>query len=295
MRKYTLLLGTILLISNAYSQETIQYAKLEDNPELVADRIITASMYGQYGQNTETTVGVNATALFKIQNRLSLIGSTNLGFVNFSDFMSYELEAGTLFRFRTKDKVKDIKVVMEWSDNTSTAIRYNTNDGKTYETTTRSRSEKFVPEKAITRKEMSLRGGLFINKMAFKPSDAIGSGNTPMFQSGVFGGIEHSSKAAVITSINGAKGITSGLTRLYADALITPIDRNNGVKNGFGIGGRGGFAIYMLPSKSVNAKPENMDARQTYSMFFFNSEIGYRPTQGFFFMMGFGVMVFKNR
>src|SRR5690554_4267718 len=98
--------------------------------------------------------------------------------------------------------------------------------------------------------------------MALKGSTALGTKNLPITQVGVFGGLEFSTKAAVITTINGEKGITSGLTRIYADALITPIDRTNGVTNGFGVGGRAGFCIYMLPNKTGRAKPERLEGRQ---------------------------------
>lgn len=293
MKRQLFITAIMAITINTYAQETVEYAKIEDNPDLVADRIVTLSMTGQYGKNTETTVGIEANALIKLQDKVSVFGNFTYGFVNFSNFASYDLEAGALLKFRTKEKVKKVKVVMSWSDNMSTTNKYNSNDGKTYETTTRNRSESFIEDKAIYRKELNLRAGAFSQRSA-QESVTFGA-NFPLYQLGVFGGIEHSSKAAVISTINGEKGITSGLTRLYADALITPVDKSNKVSNGFGIGGRAGFCIYMLPSKSIKAKPESMDARQAYSLFFFKSEIGVRPTQGWFFMLGTGIMLYKNR
>lgn len=281
------------IINFAQSSKSVQYAKLEDNPELVSDKLVTLHAVGQFGKNTETSIGIEANALFKIRNNLSVFGSLNYGLINFSDFTSFDLEAGGLLKFKTKDKIKDVKIVMSWSDHSSTST--SRSGSRTYETTTRSQSMSYLEDKAIYRKEMSLRGGAFINRFAQKGSMALGVENTPLFQTGIFGGIEHSTKAAVITSVDGVKGITSGLTRLYADALITPINKSNRVSNGFGIGGRAGFCIYMLPNKSKNAKPERLDDRQAYNWMFFKSEIGIRPSQGWFFMMGTGIIIFKNR
>lgn len=294
MKKVTLTTSIILAFFSSYCQKnnTVQYAKLVDNPDLVANKIVALSMYGQFGKNTETTVGLETDALFQIQNNISVFGCFNYGFMNFSDFTSYDLEAGGLLKFRTKDKVKDVKIVTKWSDSRSTSTKYNSNDGKTYETTTRETSMTYLPDKAIYRKELSLRGGAFSLRYAEKIG---GLNEVPLYQLGVFGGIEHSTKAAVITSIDGDKGITSGLTRLYADALIVPVNRSNKISNGIGIGGRAGFCIYMLPNKSRNAKPESLDSRQAYGGMFFKSELGVRPTQGWFFMMGTGFMFYKNK
>lgn len=297
MKKYQLLIALFILSTTVYTQKnkTVQYAKLEDNPDLVSDKIIALSMTGQFGGETETTIGFEANALFKIQNKISVFGSINLAPINFSDFTSYDVEAGGLLKFRTKEKVKDVKIVTSWSDNSSTTTSYNNRNGKSYETTTRDRSMNYLDDKAIYRKELNLRGGLFSLKYSQKGRSDLGESNLPLNQIGVFGGIERSTKAAVISSIDGEKGITSGLTRIYADALITPVNRTNKVSNGVGVGGRAGFCIYMLPNKTKNASPSRLTGRQAYGLMFFKSEIGVRPTQGWFFMMGTGIMLYKNK
>ncbi len=70
MKKITLFAALVIFGFQTFDQnsETVQYAKLEDNPELVSDKLVALHAVGQFGKNTDITVGHEANALFKIQD-----------------------------------------------------------------------------------------------------------------------------------------------------------------------------------------------------------------------------------
>ena len=141
-------------------------------------------------------------------------------------------------------------------------------------------------------RKFKIRGGLLSHQSAVELSVFE---EAPYFMTGVFGGFEFSTQAAVISEVDGDKGVTSGLTRLYADAVFMPVQRLNKVSQGVGAGAKVGFQIYMLPSKTRRAKPDRLLPMQAYNSMFFKAELGVRPTEGWFFMMGTGLMIFRNK
>ncbi|MFK8044845.1 MAG: hypothetical protein AB8B72_05080 [Crocinitomicaceae bacterium] len=275
------------------SEKTYQFAKLLDNPDYVADKIISLSAVGNFGKNTDISVGLGADALWGLTDRISVFGSLVYSPINFAEFASHDWDLGGSFTFGKSTKTKDVKIVLKWSDSNSSRTTYNSGTGKTTETTTRSTSATYLESKAQYMRKYKVRGGLYGHKSSFEVDSW--SPTQPLFMTGVFGGLEFSTQAAVLSVVDGKKGVTSGLTRIYADVLVAPVHRINKVGQGIGIGAKGGFAIYMNPNKARNATPETLEAYQAYNSMFFRAEIGVRPSQGWMFMMGTGIMIFRNR
>ena len=277
----------------AQTEKTYQFAKLLDDPNNVADKIVSLSAVGNFGKNTDMSAGIEADVLWGLTDRLSTFGSLAYSPVNFADFSSHDWDLGASFTFANSRKTKDVKIVLKWSDTGSTTSRYNSNTGRTTETTTRSTSATYLESEAVYLRKYKVRGGLYGHRSAFEPESWLAS--QPLFMSGIFGGFEFSTQASVVSLVDDVKGVTSGLTRIYADVLLAPVHRVNKVGQGFGIGAKGGFCIYMNPNKARSAKPESIAAYQAYNSMFFRAEIGVRPTQGWMFMMGTGIMIFRNK
>jgi hypothetical protein len=279
-------------ISMAQTEKTYEFTKLQDDPNLVADKIVSLSAVGNFGKNTDIAVGFGTDVLWGLTDRLAAYGSFCYSPVNFSDFSNHDFDLGASFTFGTKRKTKETKIVLKWSDSGSTTSRYNSSTGGTTETTTRTTSATYLESDAIYLQKYKLRGGLYSHRSAYELNSL---NNVPLFMTGVFGGFEFSTQAAVYSLVDGTKGVTSGLTRIYADVLLAPVHRVNKVGQGFGIGAKGGFCVYMNPNKARSAKPESIAAYQAYNSMFFRAEIGVRPTQGWMFMMGTGIMIFRNK
>ena len=280
-------------VSLAQTEKTYEFAKLLDDPNYVSDKIVSMTAVANFGKNTDISVGLGIDAIWGITDRLSTFGSVAYSPINFSDFSSHDWDLGGSFTFGKQTKTKEVKIVLKWSDTGSTSSRYNSNTGGTTETTTRSTSATYLVSEAEYLRKYKVRGGLYGHKSAFEVDSW--SSSQPLFMTGVFGGFEFSTQAAVISSVDGTKGVTSGLTRVYADVLLAPIHRINKVGQGFGIGAKGGFCIYMLPSKTKRAKIEELVPYQVYNSMFFRAEIGVRPSQGWMFMMGTGIMIYRNK
>lgn len=295
MKTRVTLIAVALVSSFSFSQEkqTYEFVKLIDDPNSVADKIVSMTAVGSFGKNTDISVGVESDVLWGLTDRLAAFGNVAYLPVNFSDFSSFDLGLGATYTFGSKTKTKETKIVLKWSDSGSTSSSYNSSTGGTTETTTRSRSATYLVSDAVYLRKYKIRGGVYSNRSAYE--GGAGADNQPLFMTGVFGGFEFSTQAAVVSEVDGTKGVTSGLTRIYADALLAPIHNINKVGQGFGIGAKAGFCVYMLPNKAKNAKPESLAPYQAYNSMFFKAEVGVRPSQGWMFTMGGGIMLFRNK
>jgi len=276
-------LALIVVSFSAFSQtkNAYQFEKLLDDPNYVANQIVSLSAAVNFGKNTDFSVGIEADAIWGLTERIDAFGSVTYSPINFAEFSSHDWDLGGSFTFGKSNKTKDVKIVLKYSDSQST---------NTAGTTTRTTSATYLETEANYLRKYKVRGGVYGHKSSYEVDNF--SPTQPLFMTGVFGGFEFSSQAAVLSKVNERKGVTSGLTRIYADVLIAPVHRINKVGQGIGFGAKGGFAIYLNPNK---ARSIGMNAYQAYNSMFFRAEIGVRPSQGWMFMMGTGIMIFRNR
>jgi hypothetical protein len=163
-------------------------------------------------------------------------------------------------------------------------------------------SASWLEAKATFLSKTKLRGGAYVYKTAYENEKKFSYGKLPYTMAGVYAGIEFSKQAALISEVDGQRGITSGLTRIYVDALILPLrafggDSTGAIRQDIGggiFGGRFGFHTYFNPNKSKHASPK-MHAYQVWPTLFWKIEAGYRPAEKLFFTMGMGVLLWKNR
>jgi hypothetical protein len=286
--RFTLFISAVLMAISSFAQtekngETYQFKKLVDDPTFVSDKIVSLAAVGNFSKNAALSVGFSADVIWGLIPKVDLFGGINYAPINFTDFASHDIDLGGSFTFATSTKTKETKIVLKWSDSQSTSAQG---------VTTRSTSATYLTTDALYLRKYKLRGGYYSHRSAMEISVFE---DAPFYMTGIFAGFEFSTQAAVYSQVDDEKGVTSGLTRIYADAFLAPMQRINKVDQGVGVGAKVGFYIYMLPNKAHNAKPERLAPYQAYNSMFFKSELGFRPTEGLFFMMGTGLMIFRNK
>lgn len=274
-----------LLPTVLYTQETVNFKVINDDPNYVSDKLVNAYFSFNYGKNSSISIGFGADGMWRIKEGIDIIGDLSYSPALLVPFSGLHTELGGAYHLSKKSKIKDTKVVTKWSDSRSQV-------GNTiYE----KKSVSWVDSKATYLSLTKVRGGLYIHKSGYstKVNGLDVEGNFGM--TGIFLGFEKSSQAALISQIDNVKGVTSGLTRIYLDGLVIPLTKVDGTGNGFGVGGRIGFWTIFNPNKAKKASPEKLVHYQAYQTMFFKAELGYRPFDKYYFSMSCGINVFKNR
>ena len=276
----------ILLMPTAfYAQEKVNFKVITDDPNHVSDKLVNAYFSFNYGKNSDISIGFGVDGLWKIKDGIEAIGDLSYAPGLLIPFSGFHTELGGTYELSSKTKVKDVKVVLKWSDSKSQV-------GNTvYE----NKSATWVDSKGTFLAKTKARGGLYMHKSGYrlKNNGLDVDGNFSM--TGLFVGLEKSTQAALISEVDGKKGVTSGLTRFYADALVMPLIKVDGTGDGFGVGGRLGFWTIFNPNKAKKSSPDRLVHYQAYQTMFFKVEVGYRPFDKYFFSMSTGINVFKNR
>lgn len=267
------------------AQENHLFKIITDDPNYVSDKLVSLYLPTSFGKQSSMSVGIGADAIWNIQNKIEAQGSFEASLFSLAGGVTISSELGGAYSLFSKTKIKDAKVVISWSDSRGQTANY------TYE----NKSVKWIDSKATYLTKTKLRGGLIMHKATYSNKVNAIEYNGPFSIYGVYGGFEISQQAALITEIDGKRGVTSGLTRYYADAFILPITRKDAASNGFGLGGRVGMWTIFNPNKGKRAKPQELRHYQAYQTMFFKIECGYRPIEKLYFSFGFGINFFKNR
>lgn len=281
-------------IAQVTEGETHTFLAVQDDPKYVSDKLIGLELCGPatFSSHAALNVGIGVNGLWTLQERLQIQGSLDWYLIQINGGMGLALEGGPALTFAEKSKVDDVKVVLKYSE-------------RSYDTPThhvKESSASWLESQATFLSKTKLRGGAYIYKTAYENEKKFSYGKLPYTMAGVYAGIEFSKQAALISEVDGQRGITSGLTRIYADALILPLrsfggDSTGTIRQAIGggiFGGRLGFHTYFNPNKSKHATPK-MRAYQVWPTLFWKIEAGYRPAEKFFFTMGMGFLLWKNR
>lgn len=282
MKKITLAICIVLGIGQVSLAQTYQFKKVLDDPEFVSDRMIMTQLCGPlyFAKRTSLGWGVALDGIWKISGPISFQGAVNWFPYHLDGGLGGLYEYGGALKFASWNKVDDVKVVLSYSESSTTV-------GNTRTTT---QSMKYLNSEATFNTSLQLHGGLQFYKTTYNDSVVA-----PFKSRGVYGGIDIIKKAALISEVDGQKGITSGYTRIYIDALIMPINKIDTVGQGFGLGGRIGFQSVLNPNKSKRSAEGRMIDYQVWPKLYFKTEIGIRPKEGWFFALGGGILLYKNR
>lgn len=283
--------------SQTVTNETYEYREIKDDPYHVADKIISMEFCGPvtFSTRAELSMGVGLNVQWALNNKLEALGTFDFLPIQINGGIGYGLEFGPALTFGERSKEKEARVVLKWSD-------------RSYETATtrvRETSATWLDVTATYLTKFKLRGGAYVYKTTYENEKEFNNyGKLPYTMVGAYGGIELSKQAALISEVDGQKGITSGLTRLYVDAFILPLrsfgktDVGGTIRSTIGggfLGGRFGFQTIFNPNKSKKSAEGRLADYQVYSKIFFKSEVGYRPAEGLFFSLGAGFVIWKNR
>jgi hypothetical protein len=274
--------------------ETYEYREIEDNPDRVADKLVCLEFPFTFSKGASGVLGIAGDVMWGVTDNIQATGHAALNFIQIKGGMGYELEIGPTLTLGTKSKEKEARVVLKWSD-------------RSYETATtrvRETSATWLNATATFQTKFKVRGGAYVHKFSFENDKDFNFGKLPYSTAGVYGGFEIAKQAALVSEVDGQKGITSGYTRIYADAFILPLrsfgptDVGGTIRSTVGggiLGGRFGFQTIFNPNRSKKAADGPLMDYQVYSKLFFRIEVGHRPVEGMFFTMGGGFLIWKNR
>jgi hypothetical protein len=301
MKRIWIVVFAFALVGSAMSQtstdNTYTYREILDDPYHVADKMISVEFCGPvtFSKNASISMGVAVNGLWAINNKLQIQSNFDFMPIRFKGGIGIGLEGGGAFTLSEKTKEKEARVVLKWSD-------------RSYDTPThhvRETSATWLNATATYLSQFKARGGAYLYKTTYRnEKEHMALGPLPYTMAGVYAGIELNKQAALVSEVDGQPGITSGLTRIYVDALLLPLrsfgatDVGGTIRSTIGggiLGGRFGFQATFNPNKSKKSKLGRLNDYQVYPKFFFKTEVGYRPAEGTFFTLGGGFVVWKNR
>ncbi|MCR9171158.1 MAG: hypothetical protein NXI10_01605 [bacterium] len=282
-------LAALLFLSFQTSAQTITYNILEDNPETVRNKFVAVEFLNADigGNRNLNTVGIGANAAWGLTEKLGVEG--RIGYALFKDEnlpACFSIQAGPYLGLISRKSTKDVKVRI--------GGEFDTEENKhVYK-------ESFIYVPATRLNQHGVRGGVYFNKKGYKEQAINGKPEIPYSLFGVYGGWSMTQKTNLIAKILGSSDGENvpempleytGFTRIYVDALITPVATRNypvgdinelsSVSNKM-FGGRVGCMFYK-------------DGKKWFNKFMWGVEVGMRPIDGFYFSTTVGYSVFRGK
>lgn len=265
--------------------ETHQFQVLKDDPEGIAGKIVSVTIADAHFSGPEgLKAGLGANVLWGLNDRIQIQGDLLWYYVsiNGAGGINYDLEGGAAFPLLRKTAIDSVKVILKYSESTS---------GNTV-----TRSVSFLPTTGTFLTQYKARGGAFSKRAGLKVDDKPGTEPTSFTAHGVYAGLEMVKQAAVFTEVDGRKAVTSGLTRIYADAMLLPAigyDDQGGADDPAIFGWRVGYAAYLSPSPRNHPEFGRLEFFQVWPTLFIKAETGMRGGEGWFFNMGGGISILR--
>lgn len=204
--------------------------------------------------------------------------------INNAGGFNYDLEGGAAYTLLERIRMDEVKVVLKYSESTNGGIR--------------TRSATFIPSQATYLTAYKARAGVYSKRSGVKVDDGPTTDPTSFMAHGVYAGVEMSKQAALFSEVDGRKGVTSGLTRVYADLMLLPAtsyDEQGDADDPGIFGFRGGFAAHFNPSKRHHAEFGRLEHYQVWPTLFAKAEAGMRGGEGWFFQMAGGISLWRNK
>lgn len=283
----------------AYGQQQIDYKIIKDDAADVSNLVIACDFFHfdvplQNFEGMSINVGLWGMANYK--NKIMPEFAIRQGWFTFGRLAggkeiphNFNLELGGSFIFRSAEKLKPMKIVLD--------VKKSTNTSGDEITTT-----KFIKVPGHMNTYTGIHGGLYVRRSpiaAVEDADGYNINNMPDYvgfsTTGIFAGIikYRTANLEISTKQYDTKG-GGMLNCFFLDALILPVTtvKREGVsyrdyypKNP--IGARGGFRMYVpQPRKQTKGKAKGMMTQM---------EIGYRPVDGIYFHGSFAIALASRK
>lgn len=291
MKTKLILIAGLFFGLNLNAQKTHQFKILKDDPNAVSENMVSLNLcHAHFSKRELLKAGMGAEVLWGIGNKIQAQAHFMYYYlsINSAGGPNIDFEPGGAYTLGQKNRTKDVKVILNYKESSSTVGNV----------TTTTKEVNYIPTTGNVLSKTKVRGGIYIKRsgvdISTTPTRSL-SVNSAM---GVYGGMEFTKQACLISEVDGVKGITSGYTRIYLDGMILPVSKYQTapitMKPGI-FGARFGFATYFNPNKKKSTEYGKLVHYQVYPTIFFKSEVGFRGGEGWFFNLGAGLTVFKNR
>ncbi len=267
--------------------ESHQFRVLKDDPKAVADKLISLNGATAHFSGAEgLKVGAGANVVWGLMDRLQLQGDLVWYYlsINNAGGVNYDLEGGAAYTLLEKTRTDDIKVILKFSESTSGNVR--------------TQSATFINSQGTHLTSYKARAGVYSKRSGVKVDDKPGTEETSFTAHGVYAGLEMAKQAALFTEVDGRKGVTSGFTRFYADVMLLPAigyDEQGSADDPSIFGFRGGMAAYLNPNARNHSEYGRLEFFQVWPTLFAKIEAGMRGGEGWFFHMGGGITLWRNK
>lgn len=267
--------------------ETHQFQILKDDPKAIADKFVSLNgATGHFSGAEGIKAGAGVNVVWGLMDRIQLQGDFIWYYLSVysAGGFNYDLEGGAAYTLMEKTKTDEIKVILKFSESTSGNVR--------------TQSATFIPSQGTHLTGYKARAGVYSKRSGLKVDDKPDTDPTSFTAHGVYAGLEMSKQAALFTEVDGKKGVTSGFTRFYADVMILPAigyDEQGSADDPAMFGFRGGMAAYLNPNARNHSEYGRLEFFQVWPTLFAKIEAGLRGGEGYFFHMGVGLTLWRNK
>lgn len=276
MKKTTFFYAFLFFTAIGNAQQ-VNYKIVENNPNKISEKYVNLElMGGDFSTDfNDAAVYVGVNSFWKLTDKFKAEGLLRLNVLNLAGSgFGFQLEAGTFMSLKSKNKNKEVPVILE-----TTLFAGRNEDGNSYDET------KFFNVMGTYKDQYGVRGGLYLKKSAYRIED-ISNGDTDTNYSlfGAYVGVEKITQAFVRALVGGESKYGQGRTRMYADLLLLPVktiadDNFETIADDESlIGWRAGFQWQKKPVEG------NSWFKPVY-----NAELGSRPFAGFYIQVSIGI------
>lgn len=259
--KLVLFILTVLLTNSIYTQETIPYKVVYDNPDDLANSYVYGYYFDYMSGNSTNSLGVSSNAWVAL-DKINFEADLKLGLLGDAAQVrrfSTRMNLGAGFEISNRKKTKNVKVNV---NSFYSKVDVETTDGK-YLGQFDALTVQQIKVPGTYKLETTLQGGLLYRNGSVAKSY---QGNFREF--GIYAGISRESKVNIVTDLFDKQAKSAQYMRLYADIVYYPVlslshtdpefDKS---RIGFRFGGLGhlpntnNFINYMTPKVEVGYNP----------------------------------------
>ena len=269
--------------------DTYRLKTLRDDPNAVSDHLIGINgCHAHFSKREHLKAGIGVDVLWPAGNNLQVQASAMFYYlaIRNTDGPDYSFDGGLALTLGQRSRVGECKVILSHVEEVT----------RTVNTTTKTTTTKYLVSQATYLSKTKLRTGLYMKQAGMDVADENG-GRATYFGLGAYGGIEWSKQACLFSEVNEVKGVTSGYSRFYIDGIFLPVSKLEAAtadkpgKFGF----RVGYEAFFNPNKKKNAEYGKLVHYQMYPSLYWKIEAGIRGHEGWFFQMGLGFLVHRNK
>lgn len=265
---------------------------LKDDPNAVSNHIVAINgSHGHFSKYEGLKAGLGTEVLWGLNDRMQIQHTFMLYYLSIKNApgIDFNTEGGIAYTLSSRSKTDEVKIILSYKE-TKTETRT---------TVTKTSEVKYLVSSATYLRTTKVRTGMMCKQSGMEVGDEIVNPTTNYFGFGLYGGLEFTKQACLFSEVDGEAGVTSGYTRFYIDGMFMPVSKYQTAvgENPGKLGARFGFATYFNPNKRRNPEYSTgkLNNYQVYPSLFFKSEAGIRGGEGWFFNLGIGFMVHRNK